>query len=139
MIRAVLDTNVYVAALLSSDGAPARLMRDLEEGLFDAVVCPRLLAEVDGVLARPKIAHRVDHTTAAAFVSWLARIAVSVPDPEHVAAVSPDPDDDYLIALARIGRAQIIVSGDSHLLGIAELTPRVLAPAAFAAVVEGLR
>ncbi|MDO8847555.1 MAG: putative toxin-antitoxin system toxin component, PIN family [Coriobacteriia bacterium] len=138
MIRAVLDTNVLVAALLSRTGAPARLMRDLEDGLFDAIVCARLLAELRGVLQRPKIARHIDDATAQEFVAWLERIAVVVPDPEAVARISPDPDDDYLIALTRIGRAQAIVSGDAHLLGIAGLEPRALSPAQFAALVEGL-
>lgn len=139
MIRAVLDTNVYVAALLSRSGTPARLMRALGDGLFDAVACPRLLAELRGVLARPKIAEHVDAETAAAFVLWLERVAVSVPDPEIIQHVSPDPDDDYLLALALIGRAQVIVSGDAHLLELHDSTPRTISPAVFAELVEGLR
>lgn len=139
MIRAVLDTNVYVAALLSRSGSPARLIRALGDGLFDAVTCPRLLAELGGVLARLKIAERVDAETAAAFVGWLERVTVSVPDPEIIQPVSPGPDDDYLIALALIGRAQVVVSGDAHLLGLQGATPRTISPAVFADLVEGLR
>jgi hypothetical protein len=36
-------------------------------------------------------------------------------DPPTPASLSPDPDDDYLIALARAGKAHVIVSGDAHL------------------------
>jgi len=139
VIRAVLDTNVYVAALLSRDGSPARLVRALGEGLFDAVVCPRLLDELRGVLHRPKIAERVDADTAERFIDWLRRVAITVPDPGVIRAISPDPDDDYLIALALIGRAEVIVSGDAHLLGLTDSKPRTLSPAAFATLVEGLR
>jgi len=139
VIRAVLDTNVYVAALLSRRGAPARLVSALGEGLFDAVTCPRQLAELAGVLARPKIAQHVSADTARDFMAWLERVAVMVPDPGDVPPVSPDPDDDYLIALARIGRARVIVSGDAHLLGVPDMEPRAIPPAEFAALVEGLR
>lgn len=139
MIRAVLDTNVYVAALLSSAGAPARLVRALGDGLFDAIVCPRLLTELRGVLQRPKIAERVDMETASAVVRWLERVTIDVPDPDIIRSVSPDPDDDYLIALALIGRAQVIVSGDAHLLGLQDTTPRIVSPAVFADLVDGLR
>ncbi|MDO8880194.1 MAG: putative toxin-antitoxin system toxin component, PIN family [Coriobacteriia bacterium] len=139
MIRAVLDTNVYVAALLSRDGSPARLIRALGEGLFDAVVCPRLLDELLGVLRRPKIASRLEDLVAEDFVDWLGRVAISVPDPASIRQVSPDPDDDHLIALALIGRAEVIVSGDAHLLGLTGTTPRTLSPATFAELVEGLR
>ena len=139
MIRAVIDTNVYVAALLSNEGAPARLVRGLSEGLFDAIVCPRLLNELGGVLARPKIAQRVDPTTASDFTLWLERVAAVEPDPGDIPSVSPDPNDDYLVALALIGRAQAIVSGDAHLLGLTSANPRVLSPTAFATLIEGLR
>jgi hypothetical protein len=139
VIRAVLDTNVYVAALLSSAGAPARLVRALGDGLFDAIVCPRLLTELRGVLQRPKIAERVDMETASAVVRWLERVTIDVPDPDIIRSVSPDPDDDYLIALALIGRAQVIVSGDAHLLGLQDTTPRIVSPAVFADLVDGLR
>ncbi len=139
MIRAVLDTNVYVAALLSRDGAPARLVRGLGDGLFDAIVCPRLLGELSGVLARPRIAQRIDSATAGDFVLWLERVAVAQPDPDEILPVSPDPNDDYLVALALSGRAQVIVPGDAHLLGLTGTNPRVLSPAAFATLIEGLR
>jgi len=139
VIRAVLDTNVYVAALLSSAGAPALLVRALGDGLFDAIVCPRLLTELRGVLQRPKIAECVDMETASAVVRWLERVTIDVPDPDIIRSVSPDPDDDYLIALALIGRAQVIVSGDAHLLGSQDTTPRIVSPAVFADLVDGLR
>ena len=139
MIRAVIDTNVYVAALLSRDGAPARIVLALADGLFDAVVCPQLLAELAGVLARPKIARHVAPDIARGYLEWLARVAILEPDPVEVSRRSPDPDDDYLVALALAGQAQVIVSGDAHLLGLEATKPRVLAPAAFVPVVEGLR
>lgn len=139
MIRAVLDTNVYVAALLSRSGAPARLIQALGDGVFDAIVCPQLLDELSGVLHRPKIAERVDSELADDFVQWLGRIAIGVPDPMMVRPISPDPDDDYLIALALIGRADVIISGDAHLLGLTASSPRTLSPAAFAELVDALR
>lgn len=37
--------------------------------------------------------------------------------------VSPDPKDDYLVALARASNADSLVSGDSHLLDLDYLPP----------------
>jgi predicted nucleic acid-binding protein len=45
--------------------------------------------------------------------------------------VSPDPGDDYLVALARAGRADVIVSGDSHLIDRPDLNPPALTPRQF--------
>jgi putative PIN family toxin of toxin-antitoxin system len=139
VIRAVIDTNVYVAALLSRDGAPARVVRALADGLFDAIVCPQLLAELEGVLARPRIARDVPPDVAHGYLEWLTRVAILEPDPVDVARRSPDPDDDYLLALTASSRSQVLVSGDAHLLNLGSTEPRVVTPAAFAAVVEGLR
>jgi hypothetical protein len=111
VIRAVLDTDGLVAALLARDGAPAAIVRALHDGRFDFVACPSLLDELARVLARPRIACRVEPTTAAACVDWLRRICVFFPDPERIARVSPDPDDDYLIALAQAAAAHVLVSG----------------------------
>ena len=139
MIRAVIDTNVYVAALLSRDGAPARIVQALADGLVDPIVCPQLLSELSGVLARPKIARHVAPDVALAYVAWLERTAVVMPDPPHVRRHTPDPDDDYIVALAHRSGAQVIVSGDAHILGLSAEATRVLSPAAFAEVVDGLR
>ncbi len=105
MIRAVLDTNVYVAAVLSRTGSPSRLMSALAEGLYDAVVCPLLLDELESVLARPKIASRVSAGTSRDYLDWLSRVAVIEVDPTHVPRVCADPEDDYVLALAVSGRA----------------------------------
>jgi len=139
VIRAVLDTNVYVAAVLSRTGAPARLISALSEGLYDAVVCPLLLDELETVLARPKIAARVAPETARDYLDWLGRVTAVEANPTFIPRVCADPGDDYVLALATSGRAQVIVSGDAHLLDLASPEPRVMTPAAFADLVESLR
>lgn len=139
MIRAVLDTNVYVAALLSRSGAPARIVTALGDGLFDAIVCPHLLRELKGVLGRQKIVERVDPVVAAAFVDWLERVAIVEPDPVGASGATRDPDDDYLFALAQIAVAPVIVSGDAHVLELRTPQFRTLTPASFADILDGLR
>lgn len=139
MLRVVLDTNVLVAAVLSPTRTPAALVRALHAGEFDAVACPRLLAELRGVLARPAIAARVEPGAASGFADRFERAAIVVPDAAHVAALSPDPSDDYLLALASGGSAALLVTGDAHLGGLGITTPRVLSPAAFARYLDAVR
>lgn len=138
MLRAVLDTNVYVAALLSPRGVCAEVLRAVAEARFDAVVCPALLDELAGVLHRDKFAAYLTATDADEFVEWLSRAALHVPNPTDVHPLSPDPSDDYLIALAVASNAPVLVSGDDHLLGLDLAHPRVLSVAAFATVVREL-
>ena len=113
----------------------------MREGLFECVTCERQIGELERVLARPKLARQISAEIAAEFVEWLRRACVCTPDPVDVPPVSPDPDDDYLVALADVGRALVIVTGDAHLLGLspALAEPRIMSPTSFAVLVEGLR
>lgn len=55
-VRAVLDMNVIVSAVLSSHGAPARILQTRADGPFEIVVSRELISELRRVLAYPKIA-----------------------------------------------------------------------------------
>ena len=137
-LRAILDVNVLISALISPSGSPARLLLALQEGRFELIVSPALLAELRRALAYPKLERLIPSADADAFVAWLSRSAVLVRD----AAASPpihaaDPDDDYLLALAAEQRAQL-VSGDGHLLALAGDYP-IQGPADFLATVLGAK
>lgn len=132
-MRAVLDANVIVSAVLSRSGNPAKVFRSWPEGAYELVVSPSLLRELERVLGYPKIADRITPREAKELLDLLRRQAESVDDPEGPPAItSPDPDDDYLISLAETARA-VIVSGDAHLQSLAAQIP-VFTPAAFLAL-----
>jgi uncharacterized protein len=129
-LRAVLDPNVIISALLSAAGAPAALLRCWSAGEFEVLASPLLLAELERALAYPKLRRRIQESEAIAIVDWLRRLATIVPDPdEPPPRHSEDPGDDYLIALAAHERA-VLVSGDRHLLALAGELP-IYAPADF--------
>lgn len=129
-MRAVLDPNVIISALLSPDGAPARIMRAWRDGAFELVASTLLLAELERALAYPKLRRRIPSSAAAEFVAWLREEADLVDDPGLPPGLrSVDPGDDYLIALAADQRVAL-VSGDKHLLVLADRLP-VLTPAQF--------
>ena len=104
MPRAVLDPNVLVSALITPDGASAQLLVELRSGAFELVTSPLLLAELEEVLERDKSRRYVTEEEVDAYVELLRRQGVMVRDPEPVAdPIGEDPDDEYLIALARVG------------------------------------
>lgn len=138
MIRVVLDTNVLVSGLLTPSGSCARILSAVTDGRVDIVVCDTLLHEVHDVLSRPKIVRYLDRDTPADFTLWLARFATVRPDPAPAPAETADPKDDYLVALARENSVTLLVSGDTHLLGVASVSPRVISPAAFDRLLEEL-
>jgi putative PIN family toxin of toxin-antitoxin system len=117
-VRAVLDPNILIAALLSPSGAPAQIIKRWLGGEFELVVSEELLSELEWALAYPKLRRRIPGDDAAEFVSLLRLAAILAPDPEEGAHRSADPGDDYLLALAENERA-VLVSGDQHLLELA--------------------
>jgi putative PIN family toxin of toxin-antitoxin system len=122
-VRAILDPNVIISALLSRDGTPAKVLRAWLEGRFNLIASPLLLDELERALAYPKLAERIKVEDAAALVDWLRREAILVDDPaERPTSRSEDPGDDYLLALAEAERA-VLVSGDRHLLALTEELP----------------
>jgi putative PIN family toxin of toxin-antitoxin system len=128
-VRAVLDSNVLIASLLSRSGAPARIVSRWLAGEFELLVSEALLAELASALAHPKSRERIAEDDASAFVELLRQTVRLAPDPETPARRSADPGDDYLLALAQAERA-VLVSGDQHLLALAGELP-IFAPRAF--------
>lgn len=130
-MRVVLDPNVLVSAVISTAGPPREIITAWIDGHFDLVASPALIDELRGVLARPRFRRWVSEATATEFIDGLAQDALMIDDPPPLARLSPDPDDDYLIALARATNADYLVSGDRHLLDLPDQLPPVLTPRAF--------
>jgi putative PIN family toxin of toxin-antitoxin system len=103
----------------------------VRDGRLTLVVCPHLLAELLGVLRREKFRAYVTVEEAEQYVAGVASTAEVHSDPRDVAAITRDPKDDYLVALAREADADAIVSGDADLLVLEPLEPAVLSPSAF--------
>ncbi|MFN2536799.1 MAG: putative toxin-antitoxin system toxin component, PIN family [Mycobacteriales bacterium] len=134
-MRAVLDVNVLASALLSRSGTPAKLVRAWLDGSYELIVSASLLDELERTLAYPKVAKRVLPDEASEFLALLGEEAEVLADPPQASDVrSVDPDDDDLIALARMARA-VLVSGDGDLLGLAGRIP-VLSPREFLSLLD---
>jgi putative PIN family toxin of toxin-antitoxin system len=121
---------VLISGLISAKGAPRSLLWLWLEGSFELIVCPALLAELERVLLRPKFRLYVTTSEVRAYVALLQRLSSIEPDPEVEAGLTPDPGDDYLIALARAAGTHFIVSGDPHLTELKQARPPVLTPRA---------
>ena len=130
-MKVVLDANVLVSAVIAQGASHRIVIRWLEQGDLEVVVCPTLLAEVDDVLNRPRIQKRIEPELSQRYLATLRRVADVAADPESAAALTRDPDDDYLVALAREHSVDYIVTGDKDLLEWPEQRPPVITPAEF--------
>lgn len=123
----ILDTNVLVSARISR-GSPRLLLDTWRlQRRFDLVVCPLLLSELSDVLRRDRFRTVLTPDDVNAFVAFLRDEAILVGDPDETPLVSVDVKDDYLIALARKERIDLLVSGDRDLttldIDLAIVTP----------------
>lgn len=133
MPRAVLDTNVLVSAFISPAGPSAALLLELRAGAFELVVSPALLTELREVLAREKFRRYVTEVEAVAYIDLLRHEATIIDDPRaSPRPVSADPDDEFLVDLARVAAVEVLVSGDAHLLDLRDRLP-IMTPAEFLA------
>jgi putative PIN family toxin of toxin-antitoxin system len=118
-VRLVLDTNVVASAILWG-GTPPQLVDAAKAGVFELVTSQTLLAEQLDVLGRKKFAARLQDAglTPQGIVDDLRRLAPVVSPPAVPRVVPNDPDDDHVLAGALDGSADLVVSGDRHLLVI---------------------
>jgi putative PIN family toxin of toxin-antitoxin system len=122
-VRAVLDASVLISGVLSSSGAAAELLRSTRDRAFELIVSRLLLAELDRAFGYPRLRKRIPREKTAAFIGWLHDHATVAEDPAAPPAItSPDPDDDYLRALA-ISQRAFLVTGDQHLLSLRDELP----------------
>jgi putative PIN family toxin of toxin-antitoxin system len=136
--RVVLDTNVLISAALSPLGKSfASLSWVLDHATL--IVSRELLDELETRLARPKFAKYLDERRCRVFVAELALVAVQV-KLSGVVSVCRDPDDDKLLEIATVGRADCLVTGDQDLLVLHPFQGvPILTPAGFLTAVEAQR
>jgi putative PIN family toxin of toxin-antitoxin system len=133
MMRAVLDANVFVSAVLSPNGIPAALLTAWRAEQFDLLISAAILNEISRVLRYPSIAKRHQWTAAKlqVFLEDLVSLAMMTPGKLTLNVITEDPADNRYLECAVEGDVDSIVSGDRHLLdlreyqGIPILTPRV--------------
>jgi len=118
-VRAVLDTNVIVSALIRPKGPAGILWRSLSEGAFTAVFSPELIDEIAAVLVHPKIRTKY-RTSPKDFDDIAALFALrgDLSTCQEKIRICRDPGDDFLIETAVSGNAGYIVTGDHDLLAL---------------------
>jgi uncharacterized protein len=124
----LLDTNVWVSALLNPHGFPARLRDAWLAGRFDVVVSIPLLEEIADVLTRPRIKTKYGLATEdiEQFLRLLQERAlhVTLTGALHICR---DADDDMILETAILGGAQYAVSRDDDLKADSQLVAQMRA------------
>ena len=117
MIRVVIDTSVWLRYLIRPSAATRALIEDWWLGeRLQVVSAPELQAELQGVLARPKIRRFVTVAAGQIVLETLLLKATFLPALGDVPAFTRDPKDDKFIACALAGRCHYLITTDADLL-----------------------
>jgi putative PIN family toxin of toxin-antitoxin system len=127
MRRVVFDTNVWVSGLLWN-GAPRLLIELALKGQIRVGISPYMQQELFEVLCLPKFG--LGELTAHRYVREVEDLCTIVSPITVKVIIAKDPDDDHVLACAVEFDAEIIASGDEHLLALrGHLGVRCLSPA----------
>ena len=142
MLKVVLDTNVFVSSPLIKEGLPAQALDAWRDRRYLLVSSPAIISELQATLSYSRIRRKYAITgqdvaglcalleSDALLVSGDAPVAGAVPEDPVSGAVPEDPAGERVLACALDAGADLIVSGDRHLLdldsfqGIPTLTVR---------------
>ena len=114
MLRAVVDTNVFVSALLR--GRSTRPLLDaLIARRFHLFISELLVDELADVVSRPAWGRLLDAAECRELLAVLREAAIIIRPTRHV-VVCRDPEDNALLDCALAGRADALVTGDRDLL-----------------------
>ncbi len=131
MLEVVLDTNILVAGLRSSQGASHRLLQTMEAGLWRPVVSPALALEYEMVLKRLSREMGFNFRQMDEFIDYVCSRARLVQIHFRCRPVLPDPDDDRILEVAVRARSPIVTFNTKDFrgadrYGIATLYPSEL-------------
>ena len=116
-MRVVPDTNILISAFVFPGGAPEYVYRAAIQRRIELVTSPVLLAEFGRVLSEK---FGWDPAMAEEAVGHVAQLATVVRPTRRVSVIEADPDDDRVLEAAMGGEADVIVSGDRHLIRLGQ-------------------
>lgn len=129
-MRIVLDTNIFISALISGDGYPGQLLAAVKRERITLVTSIYQIDELRDVLGRERLKPYIRPAEAEDLVYHLEAVGMVVGKLPEM-SLSPDPKDDPILATAVAGEADLLVSGDKgdmlalgHVEGIPIVTAR---------------
>ena len=128
MLRVVLDTNIYISAILF-DGKPEDIIKLVREGIVEVLISEAIILEIAEVLRRKfgweswQISRVIDDI----------RETATLTIPQQIISLLEDDDDNRVLECAVEGGADYIITGDKrHLLPLKEYEGiRIVSPDEF--------
>ncbi len=137
-MRVVLDSNIFLSGLISPRGLPAQLIDAWRNRRFTLVSHPIQLEELRDVTRREKVRQLIRPADAGRLVNQISEVA-EMHDQLPSVVRSPDPRDDFLLALCEAAMVDWLVTGDKNdLLALRRHgTTQIVTAARLAAILAG--
>lgn len=136
LLRAVMDTNVLVAAFRSRQGASFELLRRLRRGEWSVMLSNHLLYEYEELLKREGGLH-LSESDVDNILNFLCARGEEWQLAPGWTPVLPDADDEPLVQLAHESGAMRIISFNTrHLVPAETLGIHLLKPSEFLAMLK---
>jgi putative PIN family toxin of toxin-antitoxin system len=111
-MRIVLDTNIFISAVLG--GRLGVIVDEWKAGKFTLIITDAIAREYLDVINRPKF--KIPENEIITTTDYLLQTAEFVTTQEEISVIIADPTDNKFLEAAVAGKANLIVSGDRHLL-----------------------
>jgi putative PIN family toxin of toxin-antitoxin system len=118
-MRAVVDTNILVRAMLNPQGSVGPVVDFLREGRYVFLYSTATLNEAIDVLSRPRMVHRYGIT--ADEVNALCALVIrrgELVQSQRAISACRDPKDNKFLEVAVAGGADVLVTGDNDLIAL---------------------
>jgi uncharacterized protein len=139
VIRAVLDTNLLVSALLMPLGIPARVLAAAYASVFRCLSSEAIVDEVSRTLDRSRVQRKytINPSEALRLSGFLRSDLVLTPLTVTVSSIATHPEDDLILATAVSARADYLVTGDRQLLALQSFQGvQIISPREFLAILD---
>lgn len=119
MMLIICDVNTLISVTMEKGQTVKALRKTWELGLTKLCLCQEMLDEFTDVMQRPRLQRFVGHVDLnqqiKRFLSYGELVFIHKPYPE-----SPDPKDNYLLAMLRDSAASHLITGDKKLLELGQ-------------------
>jgi putative PIN family toxin of toxin-antitoxin system len=122
MIRAVIDINVLISAIISHKGLPYQIWTDWRNELITLIISEGMIIELAGKLILPRFAKYklTDEDIASALLLLRTQSSLVVVPTEQIDVVTGDPEDDLVLATVKLSNPDYFVTYDGKLLDLKE-------------------
>jgi uncharacterized protein len=129
--KAVVDTNIFISALLGSSNA-GKILDKFISGKFDILISKDILDELLEVIGRKKFSNIFRPGEIKRLTDLLETDAEIIIPGHRISSACKDPKDYIILACAAEGKADYIITGDNGLLEISPFRKtKIITPSQF--------